>query len=61
MEVESRPDAWSNDVSEMRHGLVDEYQLLIHPLVVGSGRRLFPDGTVQRLELTASGPPPPVR
>ena len=26
-----------------RHGLVDEYVLLIHPLVLGSGRRLFSD------------------
>jgi dihydrofolate reductase len=30
--------------SLMRHDLVDEYVLLIHPLLVGSGRRLFPDG-----------------
>jgi dihydrofolate reductase len=28
----------------MRRNLVDEYVLLIHPLVLGTGRRLFPDG-----------------
>jgi dihydrofolate reductase len=27
-----------------RRALVDQYTLLIHPLVLGSGRRLFPDG-----------------
>jgi dihydrofolate reductase len=27
-----------------RRGLVDRYTLLIHPLVLGTGRRLFPDG-----------------
>src|SRR5205809_1131013 len=30
--------------SLMRRNLVDAYVLLIHPLVLGSGRRLFPDG-----------------
>lgn len=30
--------------SLMRRGIVDEYVLLIHPLVLGSGRRLFTDG-----------------
>jgi len=28
----------------MQHHLVDQYTLLIHPLVLGSGRRLFNDG-----------------
>jgi len=30
--------------SLMRRNLVDEFVLTIHPLVLGSGRRLFPDG-----------------
>lgn len=30
--------------SLMQRGVVDEYVLLIHPLVLGSGRRLFTDG-----------------
>ncbi|MEV7520561.1 dihydrofolate reductase family protein [Streptomyces sp. NPDC091371] len=27
----------------LRHGLVDELKLFLHPVVVGGGRRLFPD------------------
>jgi dihydrofolate reductase len=29
----------------MTHNLIDEYVLLIHPLVIGTGRRLFKDGS----------------
>jgi len=36
-------------------GLLDEINLLLHPIVVGSGARLFPDGTPQHpLELVSS-------
>ncbi len=34
--------------SLMRRNLVDEYVLQIHPLILGSGRRLFTDGGVCR-------------
>jgi dihydrofolate reductase len=31
--------------SLMRRGIIDEFMLMIHPLVLGSGRRLFADGS----------------
>jgi dihydrofolate reductase len=35
-----------------QHDLVDEYHLLVYPIVLGSGKRLFPDGTRIGLQLT---------
>lgn len=30
----------------MRHSLVDQYRIWVFPLVIGSGKRLFSDGTI---------------
>lgn len=40
--------------SLMAAGLIDEYLLMIHPLVLGTGRRLFPEGMHVPLRLTSS-------
>jgi dihydrofolate reductase len=43
--------------SLVRHNLVDDYVLLIHPLVLGSGRRLFADdGACAALRLVDAKP-----
>lgn len=43
--------------SLMPEGVIDEYRLMVHPIVVGKGQRLFPDGlgaTTLRLADVAS-------
>ena len=37
--------------SLMRAGLVDEYHVNVSPVLLGAGRRLFPEGLTQALEL----------
>lgn len=41
--------------SLLKQGLLDELILLVHPVVVGSGKRLFQDGdSLKRLKLLSS-------
>ena len=40
--------------SLIRGKLIDEYVLLIYPIMLGKGRRLFPDGESVRLKLVDS-------
>jgi dihydrofolate reductase len=41
----------------LRHDLIDEYRLLVHPVVVGRGKRLFQNGSqMERLKLVEARP-----
>ena len=38
----------------LEQGLVDELHLLVHPIVVGHGKKLFADGATVPLKLVSS-------
>jgi dihydrofolate reductase len=41
-----------------RHGLIDEYHLIVYPIVLGSGKKVFEDGVPLNLRLIEAKPLP---
>lgn len=55
---EEGPDLHVWGSSELVHtllanDLIDEYRLIMYPIIIGSGKRLFPDGNILPLQLDA--------
>ena len=55
---EDGPDLHVWGSSELVHtllanDLIDEYRLIMYPIIIGSGKRLFPDGNILPLQLDA--------
>lgn len=42
----------------VQHGLIDEVHLLVYPLVLGGGKKVFPEGTQIKLKLIDARPLP---
>ena len=42
----------------LEHDLVDELHLLVYPLMLGSGKRIFPNGVRREFKFTSSKPYP---